>query len=109
MTAVSTIALAAAERARAEAEVSAMRRKAIERLNEIEAEGVCFAELRQLSDGREKTAAKAIKDEVSAARAWWADQLAALGHNAETITRLVGEYERTFFRELKRRMRAREV
>src|SRR6185369_9854681 len=101
---ISTLALAAADRARDEGERSLMRRRAHERLEEIGRDFGDWAALGELSDERWEQARAVMREEIAAACDWWRAQLAEQGHAPDRVEALVGEYRRAFMRGLRERM-----
>jgi hypothetical protein len=101
----STIALSAVERAFTEAQLSKMRRAAVERLDQMERENeLNWPDLKLLSDGRDDIAAQAMQREVADACDWWRVQLQQQGHTPETVERLVKAYADQFWVELRARV-----
>jgi hypothetical protein len=104
-TQASTVALVAAERTRNEAEHSAMRRRAVERIDQMERENeICWPSLNHLSEGRADIALQAIQREIDDASAWWRAQLRAQGYEPEAVERLIAVYVDAFRIELRDRI-----
>jgi hypothetical protein len=101
---VSAIAVAAYDRARDEGERSAMRRLAVERLDEIGRDLGDWAALGELSDERWEQARAVMREEIEAACDWWRTQLAEQGHAPDRVEALVSEYRGAFMRGLRERM-----
>src|SRR5687768_7361599 len=101
----SAITLSVVERSRDEEMHSHMRRRAVERIDQMEAENeLSWPDLKLLSKGRDEIAAQVLKREVQDASDWWREQLRLQGHSPETVERLVKVYSRSFWTELRNRI-----
>ena len=104
MTRASAIALQASWAAQEADELAQMRQRARERLAEIDAEGVDWAGLKDLSAGRMTAGRDAVVAELRGAQDWWQSQLREQGYDEQMIRRLLAEYEQAFTQGLSGRI-----